>query len=335
MSLIDPQNKIFFHLDRLQDFLNGKPTYPVSVEMDLSDWCNLGCSWCRFSKAHHNDVMSLDSARHILQQLKDVGVKSVVYSGGGSPLMNSDFDEIVKHGCSLGLDQGIYTNGTEVHKHIEALKSQMKWIYVSLDAATRETYLKIKGKDQFQQVLSNIALLTAEKPKAKIGVGFLVSAENAHEAISFAELCRGLNVDYVQYRPAVVEGINRDWLREVVSCLTLVESMDPRITIAWYKFNDLLRNDGGRTYMKCYGHNFLGGISANCTVWFCLNYRYRRGYDIGSLKNESFESIWLGRRRKELMERIDVTKCPKLCRPHELNKALDIMVKGNPHKNFL
>jgi MoaA/NifB/PqqE/SkfB family radical SAM enzyme len=279
--------------------------------------------------------MPLDSAKHILRQLKDVGVKSVVYSGGGSPLLNPDFDEIVEYGCSLGLDQGVYTNGTEAHKHIDALRSQMKWVYVSLDAATGETYFRIKGKGLFQQVLSNIALLTEEKSEAKIGVGFLVSEENMDEAISFAELCRGLKVDYVQYRPAVVEGINRDWLREVMRCLKLVESMDPRITIAWYKFKDLLRQDSGRTYAKCYGHNFLGGISANCTVWFCLNYRYRQGYDIGSLKNMSFEAIWQGRRRKELMERIDVTKCPKLCRPHELNKALDIMVKGNPHENFL
>jgi MoaA/NifB/PqqE/SkfB family radical SAM enzyme len=277
--------------------------------------------------------MSVESASRILEQLHQVGVKSVVYSGGGDPLMNSRFDDIAKIGCSLGLDQGTYTNGTLIHQHFDALKSTMKWVYVSLDAATRETYRRIKGADLFDNVVSNISLL--EGGKAKVGVGFLVSRENVDEAVEFVKICQGLNVDYLQFRPVVVEGLSREWLKEVMDCLKLVESMDPRVKIAWYKFNDLLAPNCGRTYMKCYGHNFLGGISADCTVWFCLNYRYCRGKNIGSLKHQSWEEIWQGQKKKNLEKTIDVTKCPKLCRPHELNKILDTLKKDNPHKNFL
>jgi len=332
--LIDPTNKILFHLERLQSFLRGEMVYPISVEMDLSDWCNLKCSWCRFSKSHNPAVMPYWLAEKILRELAEVGVKSVVYSGGGEPLLNPQFREIADLGYSLGLDQGIYTNGVYVYKYVETLNQKMKFVYISLDAATRETFLKVKGSDLFDQVLENVSLLCQQKDKAKIGLGFLVNPENHHEAGMFTKLLDAFDVDYIQFRPAVTENIDKKWLRGVMKDLSEFMGVE-RIIIADYKFKDLLRKDGGRTYSKCLGHNFLGGISADGTVWLCLNRRYCEGFSIGNLREQSFKEIWNGEKRKQVIQKITLSECPKLCRAHELNKFLAYVTKGNPHANFL
>lgn len=332
-SLIDPTNKIFFHLERLQSFLRGETVYPISVEMDLSNCCNLKCSWCRFSDSHNPAIMPYSLAEKILRELAEVGVKSIVYSGGGEPLLNPQFKEIADLGHSLGLDQGVYTNGVNIDKFIETLNKKMKFVYVSLDAATRETFLKIKGVDCFEKVIRNIELLCQRKDEAKIGLGFLVSPENFSDMWVFRYFLKSLDVDYIQFRPAVTENIDVGWLQIVMESLKLVET--DNTIIAWYKFNDLLREDGGRTYSKCLGHNFLGGISADGTVWLCLNKRYHKGFDVGNLKVQLFKDVWNGEKRKEAIQKINLNDCMKLCRPHELNKFLDNIVKGNPHSSFL
>jgi MoaA/NifB/PqqE/SkfB family radical SAM enzyme len=331
--IIDPQNKILFHLDRLQDFLDGKIIYPISVELDLADFCNLKCWWCRFAYAHKPIIMSLSLAKKILKELAEVGVKSIVFSGGGEPLLNPNFDKIVEYGYSLGLDQGIYTNGVNIHKYVEVLNQKMKFIYVSVDAATKETYQKIKGVDCFNEVLENISLLCEHKDKAKIGLGFLVSPDNFHEITMFINLLNEFNVDYIQFRPAVTDNIDKIWLRTITRFLLRLKS--DKIIVANYKFNDLLQENAGRNYSKCLGHNFLGGISADGTVWLCLNHRYYEGFDIGNLREQSFKEIWNGEKRKQAIQKICLEECPKLCRPHELNKFLDYIIRDNPHKNFL
>jgi len=333
-GLIDPTNKILFHLERLQSFLRGEAVYPISVEMDLSDCCNLKCLWCRFSKSHNPTIMPYWLAEKILKELAEVGVKSIVYSGGGEPLLNPQFKEIADLGHSLGLDQGIYTNGVYVHKYVETLNQKMKFVYISLDAATRETFLKSKGSDLFDQVLGNISLLCRHKDKATIGLGFLVSPGNEHEIGFFTEFLDAFGVDYIQFRPAVTENIDKKWLRQVMKALSEYREVHG-IFIADYKFNDLLRENGGRTYSKCLGHNFLGGISADGTVWLCLNKRHHKGFDVGNLKVQSFKEVWNGERRREAIQKINLDDCMRLCRPHELNKFLNHIVKGNPHSSFL
>jgi len=338
MSLIDPTSKIFYHLDMLQHFLRYydlrvDSVFPISVEMDLSDGCNLKCSWCRFASVHKTTLMSAELAKKILMELADVGVKSVVYSGGGEPLLNMKFGEIAEYGSSLGLDQGIYTNGVNIDKFLDVLSSEMKYVYISVDAATSKTYEEIKGCDLFEQVLQNCSALIKMKRKSKVGLGFLVSPENIDDLLLFWRMSKGLNPDYIQYRPAVTDNPSKSCLLEAMQWLETIQN--EKTIVAWYKFRDLAENNGERTYTQCYGHNFLGGISADGTVWVCLNHRYHEGFDIGNLQQQSFREIWRGEKRKEAIRRINVATCPKLCRPHELNKILSQLTKGNPHKNFL
>ena len=328
---IDPTNKIFFHPEVLTKFMNGSRIYPISIEMDLSDQCNLKCNWCRYAEGHKPNIMSHELAKKILWEAQSLGVKSVVYSGGGEPLLNPEFEFITKTAALARLDQGIYTNGCFVNAQIEPL-SLMKFVYISLDAATKETYERIKHSDQFERVLRNIRRLTEQKGKAKVGLGFLISPENSDEIEMFAEFLHQFDVDYIHYRPAIIDNIDKRWLRPVIRRLQKVEGR--RTLVANYKFQELL-NGGKRTYKECLGHYFLSGITADGSVWLCLNHRYHEQFKLGDANTETLYEIWRGKRIREVEKRLDISKCPVLCRPHELNKVLDTLMKGNEHANFL
>lgn len=329
---IDPTNKIFFHPEILTKFLNGSRIYPISIEMDLSDECNLKCNWCRYAEGHKPNVMSLQLAKKILWEAQSLGIKSVVYSGGGEPLLNPEFELITKVANQAGLDQGIYTNGCFIDSQIQPLSHLMKFIYISLDAATKETYERIKHSDQFERVLCNIRMLAEQKRKARVGLGFLVSPENSDEIEAFAGFLGRFDIDYIHYRPAITSDIDKRWLRSVIRRLQKIEG--PRTLVANYKFQDLL-NDGKRTYKECFGHYFLSGITADGSVWLCLNHRYHEQFKLGDANTQTLYDIWREKRIREVKKRLDISKCPILCRPHELNKVLDPLIRGNEHANFL
>ena len=196
MKLIEPiPHKILYNPDRLSDFLRDpKLTMPISMELDLSDHCNLKCSWCRFADVHNPSIMEPDFAKRILSEFKDLGVKSVIYSGGGEPLLNPRADEIFKHATSLGLDQGIYTNGVFMNLFRVAL-TYMKFVYVSVDAFHPDTYEVIKGQNRRFDVLTNIKAFASIRGKTALGVGFLVDSTNYAQMKEFASQMQSYDVD--------------------------------------------------------------------------------------------------------------------------------------------
>lgn len=340
MKLIDPFNKAVFHLDRVSDYLKGKTVWPVSMEVDLSDNCNLGCSWCRFAQGHKPSMMPLELAKKIQEQLWNRGVKSIVYSGGGEPTMNPDFNRILVHGRLLELDQGVYTNGTNLEEPSHILDQTTKFVYVSIDAATPKTYEEIKKRDMFKKVIRETHNFCRTKRRTKVGIGFLVSPQNIHEIERAADdLLLLTRADYLQFRPAVGT-LTLEQTEEAYERAKAVAAKEPggEIIVADYKFEDLISHLKGepRPYQRCHAHNFLGGISADGSVWFCLNHRYEEGFKIGDMTESNFGQIWLSKERMEIARNLDVQKCPILCRPHELNKFLHILTCAqNDHMNFL
>lgn len=45
-AYIDPPGKLYANLDRVAEIQKGGTPAPVNVEIDLSNRCSLGCSWC-------------------------------------------------------------------------------------------------------------------------------------------------------------------------------------------------------------------------------------------------------------------------------------------------
>jgi DNA repair photolyase len=52
-SYINPRSKLLYHVDKLDQIRRtGTTTAPVNVEIDLSNRCSHGCSWCHASFTH-------------------------------------------------------------------------------------------------------------------------------------------------------------------------------------------------------------------------------------------------------------------------------------------
>jgi MoaA/NifB/PqqE/SkfB family radical SAM enzyme len=181
--------------------LRSKPTI---INICPSVKCNLDCVMCfqdRDDTAELPDQIEQMIEAHFptLQELWVIG---------GEPLVARECLEIIRRMNPErypDLHLGLITNGTAVSQKAEDLlwSRRLSWILVSVDAATPETFKKIRG-GKFDKVLDGIRKLKGLRDQQggewSLRIGFTVMKSNMHEAIDFADLADSLGVD-CQYTP--------------------------------------------------------------------------------------------------------------------------------------
>ena len=198
--------KALTQVDYWKPIINGHVPFPRLISIDLSGKCNLNCSFCNANKVKGNYSMSKETMNEITQTIfneRKMNLNSdnlaVCIGGGGESTLNKDLAYFVKSLNELSVDVGLVTNGVDISNLGDT--SKYKWIGVSVDAARKETYKKIKGADKFDKVLSNIKKLTADK-KTEVTYKFLIHPDNKHEIEQAILKAKELNCNQIHIRPA-------------------------------------------------------------------------------------------------------------------------------------
>ena len=352
LSQFNPQMKILWHLDRINEWLKTGDTTPITLEVDLSNACNHNCPWCTFKYIKNKDILSWPLTKKLLDGAKELNVKGITYTGGGEPFMNPIIYDVLKYTKSIGLESGIYTNAALL-KDVDTIIKNCQWIRISLDAATEKTYAITHGskRNDFNIVINNIKELVKRKKELKsdivIGVGMLIFYNNYKEIIKFAKLCKNLGVDYIQYKPVIYSAwekkqLEDKWIKKkIIPRILKAEQLTDntfKVVLTQYKFNDLLTGKQyGRDYKTCYAHYVMGAIGADGKVYIC---EHLKGFDacvLGDLHNNTLFEIWNSEQRKKVIKEMNFKRCMALCKNHEVNKMLWHLknVKKEMHPNFL
>ncbi len=352
---ISPQAKLFQHLDTLASIKRGERPAPVNVEIDLSNRCSLGCSWCHFAYTHTRgplagkmagpegavsggDLMDYDLAVRILEDLSLSGVKSVTWTGGGEPTLSPDFDDIVWNANYYGLEQGMYTHGGHINSgRAQTIKAFFTWVFVSLDECTPEAYKTSKGINRFQQATDGIRHLVSAEGNATIGVGFLLHRDNFNQVPQMVALGRQLGVDYVQFRPTVhfeqdapgelVE--DTAWMSWAIGHLHAYAG--DSFVIADIERFRRYQHWQGHGYSTCFWSALQTVITPNGKVWRCTNKREHPDALLGDLSVESFADVWA---RSGGPCQVD-NKCRIACRGDISNLTLTPLMAQQVHANFI
>ena len=95
-----------------------------------------------------------------------------------------------------------------------------------------------------------------------------------------------------------IAGVEIDWREGDVEALPF-ESATFDVVVSWDKFEDLERNDFGRTYVKCLYHFFICVLNANGDLCVCMYHLDDQRFTFGNIYLDSIEEIWNSRRRQE------------------------------------
>lgn len=322
------QAKMLYHLDRLHEWVEYGDTKPIFVEFNLTDKCNLRCSWCISENCRSAAQIDKKTAVDFLCDFKKIGGKAVTFSGGGEPTLHPDFDIIAEYALMVGLDVGLMTNGV-YPEQLNELISKFKWARFSVDTFDHAFYKCWKGRDAVNQITQNIVDL--RKSSCKVGIN--VNVGTAHTVTDVRDtISRSLIIaDYIQFRPILPRYFRGEMSQlnsDVWFYLKEHYSESDRINLSLDKLEDLRKKEFF-PFDSCEGHFFNPVVHANGDVAVCMYHPGDSDFVFGNLYENTFKEIWKSYRRKEVIEKLRKVKycekCQVCCKLTELNKLLQFI----------
>lgn len=324
------QAKMLFHLDRVQEYLTKGDTTPVFVEFNLTDKCNLRCSWCISENCRdHEYEINVEVAKEFLKDFRTMGGKAVTFSGGGEPTFHPDFVEIAEYASFLGLDLGLMTNGVFSEELIYLIGSRFKWVRISLDTLNPALYRKWKGRNAVDQVIKNVRFLRSHP--VKVGINVNVGQEHTVKDVKNTITKLRELVDYIQFRP-VLPRYFRSEIGEVNSevwvFLRDTYGTDDKINLSNDKLADISEGTAF-PFKECAGHVFNPIVQANGDVAVCMYHPKDPEFTFGNLYTKRFSKIWWSAKRQSVVENLKkcdyAARCQICCKLTELNKFVEFI----------
>jgi MoaA/NifB/PqqE/SkfB family radical SAM enzyme len=367
--------KALRHLDVLQAVREGRPARPVHVEMILSDLCNHACAFCSFRdpnysssqlfRTHEPDskrglrhpgleafnfnpkrFMPTEKALEILDDCKAMGVGAIQFTGGGEPTLHPDFVQILEAAHAHGFAVSLVTNGVKLgDRSTQAATDAVRraaWLRVSLDAATAETYTRIRRcPDWHFEAACNAVREFAGSPGRVVGVGFVVTPDNWREIFDGAKLARELGADNIRIGAqfsAEDERLFAGFHAEAAALAREAEALTrPGFTVV-NRFSEKLDDLRQRApdYDRCGYQQFTTFIGADCNVYRCCVQAYNERGIVGSVKDRRFRDLWLSDERAESMAMFKASDCDR-CQFNRINSVINYATSADAplHSEFV
>lgn len=338
--------KILKHPEALDSLMRGEITAPITVEVDPTNACNYNCIWCMYEEFNsaYPETLSEEFLLSLVNDLSRMGVKSLVVTGGGEPLVNKATPLMIKEARAKGLEIALVTNGELMSgETLKIVADNCEWVRISLDAATADTYHRCHGvanRNAFQSTINNVRELVRYNKDSgsqiTVGLGFLIHPYNYDEIYQACKLAKDVGADYIQLRPVFLEGFDLDE-RVVRHCVSQIQhAMEDLQSPEFVVQSSMERfKPREREYDTCVACKVVGVVAADMQMYICCQLKGDRRFRTGDLTMASFEEIWNDPQTHMISEKVDINSCPP-CRYDGCNKILSYLLLSDPtHVSFI
>jgi len=212
--------------DNFSKLISGQPIVPDVLEVhSTKGTCNYSCTMCLWSDKNEltytskgldiQGLMTFDEWKQLFDEANILGVKTIVFSGGGEFFQNRDAGDLIDYVSSLGMIIHIYSNGFNLEKlnhNIWGSLKKAEQFRFSLHSPRPTTYNQITGMPEKVQALENVINNVAKLRNAReegsllrIGIGFVIQPMNYSEILEMCDFSRDLGVDFLCIRKDEVD----------------------------------------------------------------------------------------------------------------------------------
>lgn len=343
-------SKLIYHLPKVQKWLEGKPVYPIHVEVSPSSGCNHRCILCCVDyKKHKFENLPKEIMLRLVDDFKEVDVKSFLLAGEGEPLLNRYCVDMLQNAKEAGIDGALTTNGVLFTPDVvDKALPNLTWMRFSIQSPIREDYAKIHNTNEsdFNKVIENIKYAVKVKKENKlnvaIGIQQILIKENYNVVLENARLAKELGVDYFTIKrfskhPGNMYDVPEDLHTKSAQQFRDAEKLATRDFAVIIRWNQFVNQP--RTYTNCMGLPFITQILANGFVYPCCQFFDNPKFAYGNLKEHTlkhiFDSTHTRNTMKFIEDKYDINKCMSYCRHHSTNIFLDEISTKPDHVNFI
>lgn len=317
---------------------------PVCLYLEVSNECNLACKTCpiTYGKMEQPASLSLEQVKYLVSQFTTV--KRVVLHGVGEPLLNRELPKIILWLKEKGIYVLFNSNGTLINKRWrEALvDSGLDEVRLSLDAATPETFARVRGKPLFDVIIRNIKGLTAHKTERgsltpMVSLWLTGLRETLNELPDFVRLAHSLGIEQVYLQRLVYwDGNTDDQMArpeqslfnslgdEEEELIRSAESLARSLGISFEASGattpsaSLLGEAQEQPWSACMRPWTLMYISARGSAFPCCIAPFSTAdlsqLSLGNAFAQDLASIWNGKRYQEFRRRLLSAEPPECCK---------------------
>jgi molybdenum cofactor biosynthesis enzyme MoaA len=177
---------------------------PFYYHVHLNEPCNQKCIMCKPNGRHGKSLLPFDAFRRFYDTIAPYAEHITLI--GGEPLLYPWIDDVLALLAQRPIAVSINSNVTQLDSAMCARLLALHEITLrcSIDAATRSTYLRIRGTDVFDRVSASIAhfaALAQSHPRAHVLLNYVVMRENLSEVLPFVELMAPLRPFRIEFHP--------------------------------------------------------------------------------------------------------------------------------------
>ncbi|MBF0409943.1 MAG: radical SAM protein [Candidatus Riflebacteria bacterium] len=346
--------KIFWHNEKLKAISNKEITAPVYVRVKPTNKCNHHCFYCSYNDkdlrlregVRFEDEIPWPILQKTIDDFHSIGVKAITFSGGGEPLVYPHIEQAAQMILEKNIDLSLITNGQLLRGSVADLFCRAKWVRISMDAATAETFSKIRNisSNCFFELIKNIEHFAATKNSdCEFGVNFVVNHENVHQTYEMAKLIKSLGANHIKYTARITKDLfdyHKDFKEEAIFQIrrAVDDLADEKFkVINKYEDDFNLSMVFERSYSFCPINQIVTVIGADSKIYPCHDKAYVLGAEIGDLHQMSFKDIWFSEDTKKLFESFNsMVQCRHHCVYDDRNILINEILKSHgQHVNFI
>lgn len=300
--------------------------YPNYIEIETTTRCPLKCIMCEHTYWHEPSInMDIERFKYLLDQFPRL--EWIGLTGIGESFMNKDFAAMLKLVKERNImvelyDPLIFTRKKDIELLVDLGIDQ---VYISLDAATKETYEKIRIGSNFDKVIENIKYLIRykwlkETSFPNLDFHFIISSLNMHEMQAYLDFVYSVSphskilFTVLLHRYKEIEG----FFQKVPP--KLIEAIDKRaqeinMNISWnLNVRELKPPISCCTTWTMPFIFVTGEVIPCCSNNEANNRDFQKETSLGNVFEDSFSNIWWGKKYNELRKLITENKKPLVCR---------------------
>jgi MoaA/NifB/PqqE/SkfB family radical SAM enzyme len=316
-----------FVYEKIISHLPSNWFYPQFIEVEVSTYCPLRCIMCEHTYwREKNKNMSLNQLKSIVEQFPKLCW--IGLTGIGESFSNPEFVKMIEYVKGKNLYLELYDNFFLINNlQAQALiVNGVDRMIVSLDAASKETYAKIRPGADFNRVIENIKNLRILKRKfgkfyPEIIFHYIISKYNLTEVLPFLTLVKkimgrektsvlftGVLHEFPQVSKLTVQ-IPEDLVKKVEK-----KAKNLGIRISWNRNVPQYKDPIYKCNEWLMPFIFVDGTVIPCCAANEANKRdFQRATSMGNIFETPFKKIWNGPKYVALRSMILAGKTPSAC----------------------
>jgi MoaA/NifB/PqqE/SkfB family radical SAM enzyme len=327
-------NYIFFYMfwvtrrTSIVKLLQWLEPYPSYIEIEVTTRCNLKCIICEHTYWDEpNRDMTFDEFKSIVDQFPRL--KWIGLTGIGESFINKDFMEMLRYVKSKNVFVELYDTFFFIDRGVAEglIDMRLDMLFASIDAATKETYEKIRVGSNFDRVIDNVrTLIELKKLKGsaypQIAFHYIVNKENLRDLPQYMDLVHSIvqgeevtiQVTRMLHEFEAIKGLFVEVPSDIVNEVER-KAEEFGISVRWNEDVPQIKPPISKCIEWTMPFIFVTGHVIPCCSGNEAGHRdFQKRTALGNVFEQSFKEIWSGERYKLLRRMIRKGEVPLPCR---------------------